>query len=616
MSKVSPSPQKTPFFSWGGPLGKFVERWNRHQKWWWIGIVFFIMVWFSYDVGQLVARADLVSGSSSVQGVISIDEALKKSEDGGRLIITSSSDARFIDSQGRSWNIPDFAKTISQGQIDQFEDRDVKLEGGFSISVRPIKTKPSDLLLATVSDIFLKLLLIGFYATIFYFIMRHFNSQKKGRFNQINSETAPNVKIADVAGYDGVKNELLEVVDYLRDPDRFTKVGARPPRGVLLYGPPGTGKTLLAKAVAGEAAASFFEQSASSFIQVFAGEGAKSVRQLFEQARKSAPAVIFIDEIDAVGGSRSGNSHDERVQTLNAILTEMDGFADNQGIVVVAATNRIDTLDKALVRPGRFDRKVWIGMPTLPDREKILRTHAQKIRIASDVDWAHWAAQTKGFSGAELAALVNEAAIEAARQHAHEVTTEHIEKARDRVWIGAKNHGQVLSDHEREIIAIHELGHAWMRLHTGGKVEKVSVSPRGQALGVTVNVAEDERFLHSYDDVKKEILMLMGGRAAEEVVFGHVTGGAADDMQRASSMARSAIIMLGSKKWGSYIPENIKHEALDDEAAELMRKTYEEAVEILKTNSAHLRAAAGVLQNNEEMSGAQLQQIWPSFTSP
>lgn len=611
---LSPTPtfkKPTSWINWNGRLGKLADFWGKYQKWWWIFVAVFMMVSFAYDIGRVVTRSEILSGSQNVKGSITVQQAIQKSTNaGGRLLITSNTEARFIDSVGHSWNIPNFSKTATQLDMEQFKKNQVGVDGVFSINVRPVKTRPADVWLTTLSELLARFLIIGLYALIFYFIMRYIAGQKKGRFNKVVGEKAT-TKIVDVAGYEGVKTELVEVVQYLRDPERFSKLGAHPPRGVLLYGPPGTGKTLLAKAVAGEAAASFYEQSASSFVQIYAGEGAKAVRQLFEQARKNAPAVIFIDEIDAVGGARSGGSHDERVQTLNAILTEMSGFGDNKGIVVVAATNRLETLDDALVRSGRFDRKVYIGLPSTSDREKILKVHAAKVTAAEDVDWTLWAAQTRGFSGADLAALVNEAAIEAARANKNSVENSDIAKARDRVWIGAKNHGQVLSDEERNIVAVHEMGHAFMRLQSGGRVEKVSIAPRGQSLGVTVSVMDSDKYLLSKEDVHKELLTMMGGRAAEMVVFGRVTGGAADDMARASNLARETALRIGTEKWGAYIPQDVQQKFVDDEASKMVNMAYEEACSILKSHQQSLERASKRLQESDEMNEQEMKQFWP-----
>lgn len=598
------------FINWNGPLGKMVDGWGRHQKWWWIGLVVVIFSWFAYDVGRLVTRADLLSGTQNIQGNVTIDEVIEKSEDHpGRLIVVSEDQARYIDVNGLAWNVPSFAKTATKSHMDQLKENGVLLDGTFKIDVRPVKTKPSDLLVATMSDLVIKLMFIAVYGLIFFFVMKYLRTNK-GRFKKINPEM-PLASIDDVAGYNGVKGELLEVVDYLKDPSRFEKVGARPPKGVLLYGPPGNGKTLLAKAVAGEAHAAFFEQSASSFMQIYAGEGAKAVRLLFEAARASAPSVIFIDEIDAVGGSRSANSaHDERIQTLNAILTEMDGFGNNTGIVVVAATNRLDTLDQALIRPGRFDRKVYIGLPTLKDRGEILLRHASRIRYDDSVNWQHWAIQAKGFSGADLAAFVNEAAIEAARRSSETVSNNDLVKARDRVLIGARNHGQILSDMERQIVAVHEMGHAWMRLHEEGRVEKVSISPRGQALGVTVAVAEEEKFLHLKEDVEKELRILLGGKAAEMAVFGRATAGAADDLNKASELARNACLFFGSEKWGSYVPSNDNKKDIEEEAAKMVNQSLAQTIDILKDRLVSLKHASKVLQDKEELNEKEIMDLW------
>lgn len=606
MSNLSPSK----FINWNGPLGKMVDGWGRHQKWWWIGLVIIMFSWFAYDVGRLVARADLLSGGQNIQGNITVADMVHKSEAGpGRLIVISEEQARFIDNNGLAWNIPDFSQTANKSTMEDLKENGVLLDGTFKIEVRPVKTKPSDLILATMSDLVIKLMFIAVYGLIFFFVMRYMRGSA-GRFKKINPEM-PLAKIEDVAGYEGVKDELLEVVDYLKDPSRFEKVGARPPKGVLLYGPPGNGKTLLAKAVAGEAKASFFEQSASSFMQIYAGEGAKAVRQLFEAARNAAPSVIFIDEIDAVGGSRSSTSaHDERIQTLNAILTEMDGFGNNKGIVVVAATNRVDTLDPALIRPGRFDRKVYIGLPALQDRENILLRHADSIKYDDDINWRHWATQTKGFSGADLAAFVNEAAIEAARRSSETVNKSDLVKARDRVLIGARNHGQILSENERHTVAVHEIGHAWMRLHEEGRVEKVSISPRGQALGVTVAVADEEKFLHIKEDIEKELRILLGGKAAEMVVFGKATAGASDDLQKASELARNACLHFGSKKWGSYVPSSDMKKDIEEEAAEIINVSLQQTIDVLTSHVVSLKEAASVLQSKEELNEHELLNLW------
>jgi cell division protease FtsH len=598
----------------GRALGKALDWWYPRQRWWWVGIVVVIVATTAYDLGGTVTRAEMLPGARAMSGAMTLDEVVQRSKEhpGGRLLIISPQAARYIDPAGQSWSVPNFSREANQGDMEALKDARVMVDGEFSQNIRPVKTTADELLLAEAAVLAFRIVVVAVYLALFWMLIS-FLSSRAGhhRFRLFKAgESGSGVKIADVAGYDGVKNELLEVVDYLRDPDRFSRVGARPPRGILLYGPPGTGKTLMAKAVAGEAQAAFLEQSASSFVQVYAGEGAKAVRQLFAKARSMAPAVIFIDEIDAVGGQRGGG-HEERVQTLNGLLTEMDGFADNSGIVVVAATNRLDSLDEALMRPGRFDRKVWIGLPAPADREKILRVHAKRLPHVN-VDWSRWATQTQGFAGAELAALVNEAAIEAARDGAVEVNDFHVQAARDRVMVGARNHGQILSAKEKHIVAVHELGHAWMRLAHGKQVEKVSIAPRGMSLGITVSMGDDEeQYLMSRTDLDRELAFLMGGRAAEEALLGEVTGGAADDMSRASKMARDALMRLGAGQFGPYLPSGRDAEGqLDQLAADAVNQAYQRAVAHIGRHKDLILGTALVLETHEEISGPDLVQAW------
>lgn len=611
-------PRKKPLFDWNGrfgrALGKVLDWWYPRQIWWWFTIVLMLSIPTAYDMGGIIARAQLMPGAQQVQGSLTIEDVVQRSEKspGGRLLIVSPQAARYIDPAGGTWNIPDFGRQVNRSHMEALERSRVNIDGDFNISVRPVKVSAEDLLLAEASVLAFRIFVVAVYAALFWMLVSFVSGRTGSRFRIFKAgQPGASVKIADVAGYDGVKTELLEVVDYLRDPQRFKRVGARPPRGVLLYGPPGTGKTLLAKAVAGEAHAAFLEQSASSFVQIYAGAGAKAVRQLFAQARKQAPAVVFIDEIDAVGESRDKGGHDERIQTLNGLLTEMDGFNDNTGIVVVAATNRLESLDAALMRPGRFDRKVWIGLPGPVDREKILRVHAKRLPSV-EVDWGKWAAQTQGFAGAELAGLVNEAAIEAARKGDDTVRDQHVAAARDRVMVGARNYGQILSSKEKHIVAVHELGHAWMRMAHGGRVEKVSITPRGMALGITVAMGDDEeQYLMSRKDLDRELSYLMGGRAAEEAILGDVTGGAADDMVRASKMARDALMRLGAGQYGPYLPSGrAAEEQLDELAAGVVRQAYEKARDAMAANRELIMAAATKLESSEELTGDELVQLW------
>lgn len=587
-----------------------IAWWGRHQKAWWLALVMFLMAWMSYDIGRVVTQADFTRMGNGTKGSLSsaqFDARLQANDErGSRVLITSENSARWIDRNGDVWALPGFGDDINRARLRDLRDKGVAIEGAASVEVVPIKTQPRDLVVSALIDAAAKLVILGFYVMVVYVVLRMLNSSGK-RFKKIKGDERPKVRISDVAGHEGPKKELLEVVEYLRNPDRFRRAGARPPSGVLLFGPPGNGKTLLAKAIAGEADAAFLEQAASSFVQIYAGAGAQSVRKLFEEARKRRPCVVFIDEIDAVGGSRSAmGSHDERVQSLNALLAEMDGFADNDGIVVVAATNRLESLDEALVRPGRFDRKVCIPLPSRSDRLAILQVHAARLpNLVAHLE--RWADQTPGFSGADLAGLVNEAAIEAARTDTTEVGDAQFSLARDRIMMGARDHGRQPTVRERELVAYHELGHAVVRLALGGRVEKVSIQPRGGALGVTVSMAEEEQLLMTPEQIKIELTVLMGGRAAERVFLGVITVGASDDMRRASHLAREAIHRYGFDGFGPYLPE---HETLklegERKAAQWVNEAYEHAQVLVEQHRPALVGLAAVLLDREELSGETL----------
>ncbi|HEV2755554.1 MAG TPA: ATP-dependent zinc metalloprotease FtsH [Actinomycetota bacterium] len=365
---------------------------------------------------------------------------------------------------------------------------------------------------------------------------------------------------ADVAGVDEVEAELVELVDYLKNPARYEKIGARIPKGVLLVGPPGTGKTLLARAVAGEAGVPFFYISASEFIEMFVGLGAARVRDLFEQARQRAPAIIFIDEIDAIGQSRSGaagnqlGSHQEQEQTLQQLLTEMDGFEPNSGVIIVAASNRPEVLDQALLRPGRFDRQIQVNLPDIGGRREILEIHAKRVRLAPDADLRVLARRTPGFSGAQLANVINEGALLAARRGRDVVDMRDLEEAVDRVVAGLERRSQVLTDNERRLVAYHELGHAVVArfVEHADPVHRVSIIPRGiGALGYTQQLPDEERYLMSEPELRDRIAVLLGGRSAEELVFGYATTGAQDDLKKATEIARRMVMEFGmSEKVG------------------------------------------------------------------
>ncbi len=599
--------RQLPHWFWRG-----VDWWGRHQRYWWLTVGALTLTWLAYDVGRVVARADLVRMGGEPRGALELSdvEAKAKEMGGGRLLITSPRSARFLDAAGQAWEVPAFGTTINRGSLERLKEYKVTVDGDVSIDLTPVKTSSRDVLAATFFDIAIKLGFIGFYVFIIYLILRHLSNSKGQRFRSVSMGEKPSFRISDVAGHEGAKREVLEVVDYLKDPSRYEEMGARPPSGVLMYGPPGNGKTLLAKAIAGEAKAHFIEQSASAFVQIYAGEGARAVRRLFEEARKNQPCVVFIDEIDAIGASRSGGGHDERIQTINALLTEMDGFGANDGIVVVAATNRLEVLDEALVRPGRFDRKVHIPLPSRDDRLAILKVHAKRLpRLTANLE--HWANQTQGFSGASLASLVNEAAIEAARSGAANITDLEFAAARDRVLIGARDLARRPTERDRQFVAFHELGHALMRLRVGGKVEKVSIQPRGLALGVTVTATpEDESALRTEEEIRQEITVLMGGRAAEEVFCGAITTGAADDMARASQLARQALLRYGFEEHGPYVPESSELlKEMEEKARALVLGAYRKALETMRENEAEVRSLVHLLVEKEELSGLELEAV-------
>src|SRR5687767_5564065 len=398
------------------------------------------------------------------------------------------------------------------------------------------------------------LLLIGFLA----FTLRQMQAggNKALSFGKSKAKLLNNqqkrITFKDVAGVEEPKEELQEIIEFLKDPQKFQKLGGKIPKGALLVGPPGTGKTLLAKAVAGEAGRPFFSMSGSDFVEMFVGVGASRVRDLFEQGKAHAPCIIFIDEIDAVGrhrGAGLGGGHDEREQTLNQLLVEMDGFESNDGVILLAATNRPDVLDPALLRPGRFDRQVVVDAPDVRGREGILRVHLKKVPLAEDVEISKIARGTPGMSGADLANLVNEAALLAARRGRDKVFMEDLEDAKDKVMLGAERKSLVLSEAERKLTAYHEAGHAVVALRTPGldPVHKITIVPRGRALGITASLPEEDRHSYSRDFLLSNLAMLFGGRAAEELIFGaeKITTGAGNDIERATTMARKMVVQFG-----------------------------------------------------------------------
>lgn len=446
------------------------------------------------------------------------------------------------------------------------------------------------------------------------------------------------VRFSDVAGAEEEKQELVEVVEFLKDPKRFTKLGARIPAGVLLEGPPGTGKTLLAKAVAGEAGVPFFSISGSDFVEMFVGVGASRVRSLFEDAKKAAPAIIFIDEIDAVGRQRGvglGGGNDEREQTLNQLLIEMDGFEGNEGIIVIAATNRSDVLDPALLRPGRFDRKVLVGRPDVKGREAILKVHAKNKPLAEDVDLKLVAQQTPGFVGADLENVLNEAALVAARRNKSVIDASDIDEAEDRVIAGPSKKDKTVSQKEREMVAYHEAGHTivGLVLSNARVVHKVTIVPRGRAGGYMIALPKEDQMLLSKEDMKEQLAGLMGGRVAEEIIFNVQTTGASNDFEQATQMARAMVTeygmseklgpvqyegnhaMFGAQSPQKTISERTAYE-IDEEVRSLLNEARNKAAEIIQSNRETHKLIAEALLKYETLDSTQIKSLYETGKMP
>ncbi len=444
----------------------------------------------------------------------------------------------------------------------------------------------------------------------------------------------------DVAGIDEAKEELYEIIDFLKDPQKFQKLGGRIPKGVLLVGPPGTGKTLLARAIAGEANVPFFSISGSDFVEMFVGVGASRVRDLFEQGKKNAPCIIFIDEIDAVGrhrGAGLGGGHDEREQTLNALLVEMDGFESNEGVILIAATNRPDVLDPALLRPGRFDRRVVVPRPDVRGREEILRVHTRKVPLSEDVDLSVIARGTPGFSGADVANLVNEAALWAARMNRKFVAMVDFEMSKDKVLMGAERRSMILSDEEKKNTAYHEAGHALVAAKTPGAdpLHKVTIIPRGMALGVTMQLPIDDKHTYTKEFLESQLAVLMGGRAAEEIFLNHITTGAGNDIERATEIARQMVcewgmsslgpLTFGRKEEAIFLGREIAQHRdysedtaikIDVEVRGIVNMGYSRARQILETNSDALERVARALLDREVLDAIELKLLMDGKTLP
>jgi len=459
----------------------------------------------------------------------------------------------------------------------------------------------------------------------------------KARAKMISNKTVK-VTFSDVAGIEEVKEEVKEIVDFLTNPQKYIKLGAKIPKGILLVGSPGTGKTLLAKAIAGEAGVPFFSISGSDFVEMFVGVGASRVRDLFDQAKKNSPCIVFIDEIDAVGRQRGagvGGGHDEREQTLNQLLVEMDGFESNEGIIVLAATNRPDVLDPALLRPGRFDRQIVVPLPDVKGRVEILKVHTKKILLDSDVDLEKIARGTPGFSGADLANLVNEAALIAARRNSDTVHMVDFESAKDKVLMGIERKSMVLSDEERRITAYHEAGHALVAKLTPSTdpIHKVSIIPRGRALGVTQQLPLDDRYTYSKDYLYGTLKVLLGGRVAEEIALKTMTTGAGNDLERATELARKMVtewgmsdrmgpLTFGKREEHVFLGREIaKHrdysdktaEEIDEETKRIVTEAYSQTRELLSNNEPILDAIAKALLERETLEAPEIDEIISEF---
>jgi len=437
-----------------------------------------------------------------------------------------------------------------------------------------------------------------------------------------------------VAGIDEAKEELSEIIDFLREPKKFTRLGGRIPKGVLLAGPPGTGKTLLAKAIAGEADVPFFSISGSDFVEMFVGVGASRVRDLFTQGKKNAPCIIFIDEIDAVGrhrGAGLGGGHDEREQTLNQLLVEMDGFESNEGVIIISATNRPDVLDPALLRAGRFDRQVIVPIPDVGGREKILLVHGKKVPVAADVNWMVIARGTPGFSGADLENLVNEAALLAARFNEDKVNMDHLERAKDKVMMGAERRSMIITDKEKKITAFHEAGHALIAKLLPGTdpLHKVTIIPRGRALGLTQQLPTVEQYTHAKSYLLNNLCILLGGRVAEELIFGEITTGSGNDIERATTMARKMVcewgmseelgpLTFGKKEEQIFLGRDIaQHRDFSEETAikidgavkRLILEANEKAIKLLRENIESLKNIANALLDRETLTLVDIEKL-------
>ncbi|HWT88455.1 MAG TPA: ATP-dependent zinc metalloprotease FtsH [Candidatus Angelobacter sp.] len=589
----------------------------------WLAIVLLgVMLW------QLVSK----NGQAAREQTPAYSEFMAKVDEGAIKEVTIYLAPNAYEIQGEYKVPPDtkFRTTIAKEDLPVVSKS--LRDKGLKISVKEVHSNDWLILLVNAAPL---LLLAGFV----FFLMRQMQaggnkalSFGKSRARLLSAQQKK-VTFKDVAGTDEAKEELQEIIEFLKDPQKFQKLGGRIPKGVLLVGPPGTGKTLLARAIAGEANVPFFSISGSDFVEMFVGVGASRVRDLFEQGKKNAPCIIFIDEIDAVGrhrGAGLGGGHDEREQTLNALLVEMDGFESNEGVILIAATNRPDVLDPALLRPGRFDRRVVVARPDVKGREEILRVHTRKVPLSDDVELSIIARGTPGFSGADLANLVNEAALWAARQNRKFVMHVDFEMSKDKVLMGVERKSMILSDEEKKNTAYHEAGHALVAAKTRGAdpVHKVTIIPRGMALGLTMQLPTDDKHSYSKEHLEAMLAVLMGGRTAEELFLGYITTGAGNDIERATDIARNMVcewgmselgpLAFGKKEEAIFLGREIAQHRdfsedtavqIDKEVKRIVSHAYDSAKKLLESNRETLESIAKALLEREVLDANEVRLL-------
>jgi len=579
------------------------------------------------------------NGATAREQTPSYSEFMAKVETGDVKEVTLYLSPNSYELQGEYVNPPNQKFRITVPKENAPEITKALREKSVMLSIREVRSGDWVLILLNALPL---LLLAGFV----FFLMRQMQaggnkalSFGKSRARLLSAQQKK-ATFKDVAGSDEAKEELQEIIEFLKDPQKFQKLGGRIPKGVLLVGPPGTGKTLLARAIAGEANVPFFSISGSDFVEMFVGVGASRVRDLFEQGKKNAPCIIFIDEIDAVGrhrGAGLGGGHDEREQTLNALLVEMDGFESNEGVILIAATNRPDVLDPALLRPGRFDRRVVVARPDVKGREEILRVHTRKVPLSDDVELSIIARGTPGFSGADLANLVNEAALWAARQNRKFVAMADFEMAKDKVLMGVERKSMILSDEEKKNTAYHEAGHALVAAKTPGAdpVHKVTIIPRGMALGLTMQLPEADKHTYTKEYLEGMLAVLMGGRTAEEIFLGHITTGAGNDIERATDIARNMVcewgmsqlgpLAFGKKEEAIFLGREIAQHRdfsedtalqIDKEVKRIVSEAYEKARDLLGTNRDTLDRIAQALLEREVLDANEVKLLMEGKTLP